>query len=115
MCTSNTSCTLQAEEVLVPSALVTLADRLQLLVAFISEALKEDVERLSDKGKDRMFTSASSLLEKINVLLQKCFGPAEADAVVSRLFHSLLPGCLWVLPGCKLLQTKQFTTKKGIP
>ena len=84
---------------LVPSALVTLADRLQLLVAFISEALQDDVERLSDKGKDRMFTSASSLLEKINVLLQKCFGPAEADAVVSRLFLVVLIPCFQVAFG----------------
>ena len=98
---------------LVPDALVTLADRLQLLVAFISEALKDDVERLSDKGKDRMFTSASSLLEKINVLLQKCFGPAEADAVVSRLFNSLLPGCLRVFEDHQQLQKKQSSNQKG--
>ena len=48
----------------------------------MSEQLEEDLELLSDKGRDRMFISASGILEKLNILLTLCESPAIADAQV---------------------------------
>ena len=73
----------QAEEALLPNAFSLLADDLQGLLSFLSTALSEDLELLSDKGRDRMFTSASSLLEKANLLLSHNFGAAHADTLVN--------------------------------
>lgn len=84
---------------LLPQALILLAEKLQGLLRFMSEALADDLEVLSDKGKDRMFTSASSLLEKINQILVKCCGSPEADAAV-RALPSPPPG------RCRHLETK---------
>lgn len=67
---------------MLPNAFSLLADGLQELLVFLRAALSKDLELLSDKGRDRMFTSASSLLEKINLLLCQSFGQAQADSLV---------------------------------
>lgn len=68
-----------------PEALSGLTVELQQLLLFLGRALLEDLELLSDKGRDRMFTSASSLLEKINLLLCRGLSLSDADAMVMSL------------------------------
>lgn len=73
----------QAEDILLPAALGEVSQRLQGLLDFLAGKLADDLEHLSDKNRDRMFVSASSLLEKTYALLSKCLGPEAADAAVS--------------------------------
>ena len=55
---------------------------LKALLEYMSEQLEEDLELLSDKGRDRMFISASGILDKLNILLTLCESPGQADAQV---------------------------------
>ena len=72
----------QAEGWLMPHSLEVILPGLKTLLSLIAEQLEEDLELLSDKGRDRMFISASGILEKLNVLLALCETPSQADAQV---------------------------------
>ena len=73
----------QAEDVLLAGAMEALVERLHSLLGYLSAAIREDLEVLSDQGRDRMFTCSSNLLEKINMLLARYVGAPLADAAVS--------------------------------
>ena len=55
---------------------------LKALLEYMGQQLEEDLELLSDKGQDRMFISASGVLDKLNVLLTLCESPGQANAQV---------------------------------
>lgn len=76
---------MQAEDHLLPESLKVFLPGLKSLLQFMSNQLEKDLELLSDKGRDRMFHSASGMLEKLNILLNLCESPAEADAQVCAL------------------------------
>ena len=73
---------LQAEEHLLPGSFQLILPGLKSLLRFLSEQLDDNLELLSDKGRDRMFISASGILEKLNVLLTLAESPSIADAQV---------------------------------
>lgn len=62
---------------------------LKAMLQFMGEQLEEDLELLSDKGRDRMFISASGVLDKLNILLTLCESPGHADAQVPSCLVSL--------------------------
>lgn len=73
---------MQAEEHLLPYAFEVILPGLKSLLRFLNEQLDDNLELLSDKGRDRMFISASGILEKLNVLLTLAESPSLADALV---------------------------------
>ena len=53
-----------------------------LLEVHIAGALAQNVELLSDEGRDRMFVGVSSLLAKVYLVLREVMDPADADLKV---------------------------------
>ena len=73
----------QAMRFLTARAKQTLAEPCTaLLEVHIAGALAQNVELLSDEGRDRMFVGVSALFAKVYLVLREVMDPALADGKV---------------------------------
>ena len=73
---------MQALSFLTPATLAAFVEPMHALLCRMEAQLRENPELLTDQGRDRMFTSASGSLARINKLLAVALSVEQADQEV---------------------------------